>query len=147
MRPIAAFFLAALFTTTALAAPVDDTTGSQDQVSEDSHLYRRLTDVVNAVYARGVNDGLEARAYDEHQNRLVARAYGQAPRPYTAPPDAPLGEHKSSPSGPQIHQPQPIRPAQTHSLTKLKPDDIEKKYGGQDFTEPVYGNNGQYSSR
>ncbi|TCD66048.1 hypothetical protein EIP91_001856 [Steccherinum ochraceum] len=160
MRPIAAFFLAALFATTALAAPVDDPAGSQDQVSENSHLYRRLTDVGNAVYARGVNDGMQARDYDEHQhvrrerNRLAARAslpHGQA-RPYTAPPTAPEGEHKSGPPGPRmkvaysddlpLHDPQPIRPTDTHSAVK-NPDQLERDYKDAKLAVSPYQPNGR----
>lgn len=55
-----AVIVAALTATVALAAPANAAVG-QGLVSESLHLQRRLADVVDAVYARGVHDGLHAR--------------------------------------------------------------------------------------
>ncbi|TCD69274.1 hypothetical protein EIP91_008209 [Steccherinum ochraceum] len=94
MRFITTLVFAALATSTALAAPVQDSRGSQGQVTEDPHLYRRLTDVVNAVYARGVSDGIQARGY-EYARRGEALQRREPSRPSrhdepAKPPSPPL---------------------------------------------------------
>ncbi|TCD66262.1 hypothetical protein EIP91_001591 [Steccherinum ochraceum] len=67
MRFIITTALVALAATaSAMSTPVDD-------APHDAELYRRFADVVDAVYARGVHDGLRARSHDD---RLERRAPG-----------------------------------------------------------------------
>ncbi|TCD64475.1 hypothetical protein EIP91_004036 [Steccherinum ochraceum] len=67
MRFITSAALVAL-AATAMSAPVDD-------ASQETELYRRFAD---AVYARGVHDGLHARSSDD---RLQRRAPGMDGKP------------------------------------------------------------------
>ncbi|TCD64476.1 hypothetical protein EIP91_004037 [Steccherinum ochraceum] len=72
MRFITTAALVALAATaTAMSAPVDDD-------PQEPELYRRFADVVDAVYARGVHDGLHARSSDD---QLQRRAPGMDGKP------------------------------------------------------------------
>ncbi|TCD65813.1 hypothetical protein EIP91_002163 [Steccherinum ochraceum] len=72
MRFFTTIVLAALATTTALAAPVRETPRrSQEQVSKDPQagLSRRFADVAGAEYARDVRDILQARKHELYPRR------------------------------------------------------------------------------
>ncbi|TCD66337.1 hypothetical protein EIP91_001486, partial [Steccherinum ochraceum] len=69
----AALALAALSATAALAVSADAGDHAIGPVSGDSSLHRRFVDVIDAIYARGVHDGLQARSYDTRDRQLSKR--------------------------------------------------------------------------
>ncbi|TCD62124.1 hypothetical protein EIP91_007299 [Steccherinum ochraceum] len=124
MRFITTFVFVALATTAAVAVPINVATDARGQVpAGDSSLHRRLTDVGDALYARGLSDSPEAVDCSQpycHQN--IRRLWGsdmlghQINAAYSASTAPSImvhkgqpflykgsGNHPSSPSSPSSH--------------------------------------------
>ncbi|TCD63085.1 hypothetical protein EIP91_006012 [Steccherinum ochraceum] len=74
MRFFTTTVVAAVLTATAtMAVPANAAHQARGLVSQDTHLHRRFADVVDAIYARGVQDGLDARSNQEHRRAYIRR--------------------------------------------------------------------------